>query len=176
MKAAALAAALALGAAVAGQASARSDDIPWGRKEGQACATCHFLNKPVAQSPALTLQGLPPAPAAGKTYRLVLSLTSPSMGRAGFLIVAKSPGGAAGTFQVLDPRTEADGDRLRSTQTGSTLAAAGAATWEFLWRAPARITAPISFSISANAADDDKSPLGDTIHLLERPLCAVDCP
>lgn len=162
-----LAVALTLGAA-AGQARARSNEIPWGRKEGEACTACHFMAQPVVQSPALKLQGIPAKPAAGESYRLVLSLTAPDVMRAGFLLVAQAAGGAAGTFQAVDTRTEADGDRLRSTQAGSTPAADGALTWEFLWRAPARITAPISFSISANAADDDRSPLGDTIHLLER--------
>lgn len=174
MKFAALAAALALGAA-ADQAWARSDEIPWGRADGQACAACHFMNKPVAQSSALKMQGLPAKPQPGKSYRLVLSLTSPGMARSGFLIVAQASGSAAGTFQPLGPHTEADGDRLRSTQAGSTPAASGAATWEFEWRAPAQITAPISFRVSANAADDDRSPLGDTIHLLEHLLCAAGC-
>lgn len=168
MKPAVLAAALGL-SAVAGQGWARSDEIPWGRKDGEACAACHFMGKPVAQSPALELQGVPSNPEAGKTYRLVLSLTSPGVARAGFLIVARATGGAAGTFQALDARTEADGNRLRSTQAGST-PAAGAATWEFVWQAPAQLTSRVTFSISANAADDDKSPLGDAIHLLDLPL------
>lgn len=169
MKPAALAAALVLGA-VASQGWTRSDEIPWGRKDGEACAACHFMGKPVTQSPALKLQGVPSNPEAGKAYRLVLSLASPGVARAGFLIVARASGGAAGTFQALDARTEADGDRLRSTLAGSTPAEAGTATWEFLWRAPAQLTSRVTFSISANAADDDKSPLGDAIHLLDLPL------
>jgi hypothetical protein len=123
----------------------------------------------VAQSPALRLEGLPPKPAAGQSYRLTLVFTVP-VPRAGFLIVAQAAGNGAGTFQAVDARTEADGDRLRSTLTGSVPAVAGAASWEFLWRAPQRVTTPIVFSISANASDDDRSPLGDTIHLLERRL------
>lgn len=169
MKHAALAAALALGA-VAGQGWARPDQVPWGRAEGEACASCHFMTKPVVQSAALQLQGVPESAVAGKTYRLTVTLTSPGMGRAGFLIVARAATGPAGTFEAADQRTEADSDRLRSTQAGSSLTAANAAVWAFLWRAPAQLTGPITFSISANAGDDDRSPLGDYIHLLESQL------
>jgi hypothetical protein len=52
------------------------------------------------------------------------------------------------------------------TEPGSRLAAPGAAEWPIVWTAPA--SGPITFSAAANAADDDRSPMGDYVYALER--------
>lgn len=145
--------------------AALPDDTPWGRADGEACHDCHFLSPVVESSAALTLDGLPQRFMAGETYRLVLELAAPEMRRAGFRVIARAPGGAPGTFEAADTETETDGDRVRSTLAGSDLDAPGEARWTFLWHAPASAPAgPIELEISANAADDDASPLGDVIH------------
>jgi hypothetical protein len=52
------------------------------------------------------------------------------------------------------------------TEPGSRLATPGAAAWPVVWTAPG--SGPVTFSASANAADDDRSPMGDWVYALER--------
>lgn len=161
----------ALTAARAGPAFALPDGTPWGRADGEACRDCHFVEAVVEPSSALELEGLPERFMTGETYRLVLELEAPDMGRAGFRIIASAPEGASpGRFAPVDAETEADGDRIRSTRAGSELDAAGRARWTFEWHAPPDGTAAaaVELDVSANAANDDDSPFGDTIHRLER--------
>lgn len=146
-------------------AFALPDETPWGRADGEACHDCHFGHPVEEPSGALELDGLPERFVTGETYRLVLELDTPEMRRAGFRVIAHASGGPPGRFEAVDAATETDGDRVRSTLAGSALDEPGRARWTFHWHAPE--TAPagaIELEISANAADDDASPLGDVIH------------
>ena len=121
---------------------------------------------PRTQSPALTLDGQPAGtPIAGREYKLTLRLLDEALRRSAFVIVARAERGEAGSFKAIDLRVEGNGDRARSTLLGTELVKPGFIEWSFVWRAPAAITGPIFFDVSANAADDDRSPLGDAIHL-----------
>ena len=137
------------------------------------CQMCHLgaeLNDPAG---ALTIEGLPERYTPGQAYRLIVRLRRPQMAAAGFQLSARTPAGAqAGSLAVaagsaaVKVETAAGIRYAGHTEPGSRLAAPGAAEWPVVWTAPA--AGPVTFHVSANAADDDRSPLGDYVYALER--------
>lgn len=121
----------------------------------------------VESSEALEFDGLPERIAAGQTYRLEIRFAPRTMQRAGFLIVAQMAGGPAGAFEVIDDSVETSGERARSTLAGTRLTRPARTRWRVDWQAPFQLTGPITFTVTANAANDDQSPLGDVIHQAE---------
>lgn len=180
-----MAAAAALLAAAASLAAADSARVhgrayPYGAPPGTTggfgeptCAACHFgsaLNDPAG---ALTIEGLPARYTPGQAYRLIIRLRRPQMAAAGFQLSARTPAGAqAGTLAVPPGATAVKVETAAGilyaghTEPGSRLAAPSAAEWAVVWTAPG--AGPVTFSASANAADDDRSPLGDYVYALER--------
>lgn len=184
--AAAAAALLAASASLVAADSARVHGraYPFGAPPGTTggfgeptCQMCHLgaeLNDPAG---ALTVEGLPERYTPGQAYRLIVRLRRPQMASAGFQLSARTAAGAqAGTFAVpagaaaVKVQTAAGIHYIGHTEPGSRLAAPGAAEWPVVWTAPA--SGPVTFHISANAADDDRSPLGDYVYALERTLKA----
>jgi hypothetical protein len=147
-------------------AIAFSDAPPWEAASDTGCAECHFGTPPTLDSAALSLDGLPADVEAGATYRLTVRLAAPDMTFAGFLLAARQGNAAAGQFTAADDRAVADGALARSTTAGRT-PADGASTWTLDWQAPAQVGAPIRFTLWANAANGDDSPLGDRTHRRE---------
>jgi len=159
--------ALAVGAGVllASAALAFPEGGPWqAAADAGGCSTCHFAGEPITASPALALAGLPQRIEPGRRYRLELRLADPELRAAGFLIAAHGAAGAAGRFVPADARSEANGHLARHTRAGTVPVAAGAGAWTLEWQAPASLSGPVRFEVWANAADDDRSPLGDRIH------------
>lgn len=173
-----LAAAASLGAA--GSARVHGRAYPFGAPPGTTggfgeptCLMCHMgaeLNDPAG---SLTIEGLPERYTPGQAYRLIVRLRRPQMTAAGFQLSARTAVGAqAGTLAVpqgataVKVETSARTQYAGHTEPGSRLATPGAAEWQVVWTAPA--AGPVTFSAAANAADDDRSPMGDYVYALER--------
>lgn len=148
-------------------APAHPDEPPWGLPGEEQCLDCHFSEAPVEESSALTLAGTPERLQANQSYRLRVHFAPAAVQRAGLLIAATGPHGPVGTFRAVDDRVEAKGARARSTLSGSTLTGLDSTTWQLEWRAPRELRGPVTFVVTANAANDDASPLGDVIHGLQ---------
>jgi hypothetical protein len=141
-------------------AGAHPGAAPWaadGRPGRQSCATCHFEAAPVKGSASLSLAGLPAKVEPGHVYELTLTLKHAGMKVAGFLVSAMG-----GTFTGGEG-VEVEGAAARSTLVRAKQA--DAATWRFSWRAPADALREAAFFVSANAGNDDQSPLGDIIYM-----------
>jgi hypothetical protein len=181
LAAAALAATASL--AAAGSARVHGRPYPFGAPPGTTggfgeptCVQCHFgseLNDPAG---SLTIEGLPEQYTPGQAYRLIIRLRRPRMAAGGFQLSARTAAGAqAGTLAAEAGATAVKVEAAAGiqyaghTEPGSRLAAPGAAEWPVLWTAPAT-AGPITFSAAANAADDDRSPLGDHVYALERSM------
>lgn len=176
--------ALALGGllAAAGSARVHGRAYPFGAPPGTTggfgeptCATCHFGNEVNDPAGSLTIEGLPERYAPGQAYHLIVRLRSPRMAAAGFQLSARTAAGAqAGTLAAVDSaksvqvQTAGPVQYAGHTEPGSRLATPGAAEWPVLWTAPATASGPVTFSAAANAADDDRSPLGDYVYAMER--------
>lgn len=180
LSAAACLLAAAASLAAAGSARGHGRAYPYGAPQGTTggygeptCAMCHFggeLNDPAG---ALAIEGLPARYTPGQAYRLVVRLRRPGMAAAGFQLSARTPAGAqAGTLAPAEGSSAVQVQAASAvqyaghTEPGSRLAAPGAAEWPVVWTAPA--AGPVTFHVSANAADDDRSPLGDYVYSLER--------
>lgn len=138
------------------------------------CRACHFdgeLNEPGGD---LAVAGVPSRYQAGRTYELVVSLRRAGMRRAGFQLAARFAEGAAAGAQAgaLEP-TDQRARVVRNSANGILYAqhtAAGVSVsgetgrWTLRWTAPAQVRGAIVFHVAANAANDDDSPLGDSIY------------
>ena len=156
---AALAAALPVGGAIA-----YPDGAPWGAANpaaSESCASCHFGAEPVQASSALSISGLPAQPNPGELYELVIDFEDEEIVTAGFQLFADAGRHPAGSVVSSLPDVEFAGAAIRST---SPVKGPGRVSWPVRWRAPATVSAPIVFFAAAAAANDDGSPLGDTIH------------
>jgi hypothetical protein len=176
--AALLVAAASLAAADSARVHGRA--FPYGASPGTTggfgeptCLMCHMgaeLNDPAG---SLMIEGVPERYTPGQAYRLIVRLRRPQMAAAGFQLSARTAAGAqAGTLAApqgaaaVKVETGAGIHYAGHTEPGSRLATPGAAEWQVVWTAPA--SGPVTFSASANAADDDRSPLGDYVYALER--------
>jgi hypothetical protein len=179
----AAAGALALAAVLtaAGSTRVHGRAFPYGAPPGTTggfgeptCQMCHLgaeLNDPAG---SLAIEGLPERYTPGQAYRLIVRLRRPQMAAAGFQLSIRTAAGAqAGTF-AADSTGPVKVEAARGIQyaghtgRGSRPAAPGAAQWPVLWTAPATPAGPLTLSASANAGDDDRSPLGDYVYALER--------
>jgi hypothetical protein len=143
----------------------------------QSCHLCHLDNPINAPGGAVTLDGIPPAFAPGRTYPIRVTISRPGLRRGGFEIGARFAGGRlkgrqAGSWQLLDARAQLIPGAVdkaltfvQHNQIGSRAATAGANTWTIEWTAPQVATAAVQFNVAANASNNDDSPLGDYIYL-----------
>lgn len=133
---------------------------PWGSANPDtmtSCASCHFDHEPVGRSPAIMLTGLPDYVEAGEAYEMTLRFDAGAAPRAGFLLSA-----SAGEFKAIDDIVDAKGAEVRSANVISP--ENGVALWSFVWRAGDDGVGIVTFRAAANAANDDASPFGDTVH------------
>ncbi|MEX0645638.1 MAG: choice-of-anchor V domain-containing protein [Parvularculaceae bacterium] len=149
-------------------ALAAPEGAPWDQDGGPGrldCTQCHFDAKPVRQSEALRLEGLPAAIKADVTYELTLVVENASLMTAGFLMTSEVDGDPAGRFQATDNRTAVNGAAIRSTKDGVRQSTPDKARWTFRWTAPAGLDGSVTFYVAANASNDDASAFGDQIFL-----------
>jgi hypothetical protein len=143
----------------------------------QSCHLCHLDNPINAPGGAITLDGLPPTFAAGRTYPITVTVKREGLRRGGFEIAArfasgKQKGRQAGSWKPLDARVQLIPGAVDKVLTfvqhnlaGSRVAETGANTWTIEWTAPSDALAPVQFNVAANASNNDDSPLGDFIYL-----------
>jgi hypothetical protein len=166
--------------AAAGSARVHGRAYPYGAPPGTTggfgeptCQMCHFgaeLNDPAG---SLTIEGLPARYTPGQAYRLIIRLRRPDMAAAGFQLSVRTPAGAqAGTLAPaggasasVQVQTISRVQYAGHTDAGHRPPTPGAAEWPVVWTAPA--AGPVTFHASANAADDDRSPLGDWVYAVE---------
>src|SRR5919109_4985227 len=77
----------------------------------RSCRLCHIDNPLNAPGGSVTITGVPPADAAGQTYRITVTLMRDGMRRGGFEISARFASGRqrgrqAGAWQPTDARTQ----------------------------------------------------------------------
>ncbi len=123
---------------------------------------------------SLTLGGIPDTYTAGQSYQITITLTRPTMGRAGFQLAARlagreRTGHQAGTLQEVDARVQVttaentDVQYAQHTELGSDLSPRDTATWTIEWISPTT-GGGVAFHVAANAANDDVSEFGDFIY------------
>ena len=149
-----------------GQRAARAfpDGAPWGSADPNAaenCATCHFDGETVRNSKALAVRGLPEKLLSGTLYDLVVTFENPGGVAAGFQMIAWAENQSAGTFVSQAADTETAGTAIRSTAPTKTI---GSVSWAVQWRTSTTIDTTVNIYVAASAANDDQSPLGDSIH------------
>lgn len=168
--------------AAAGSARVHGRAYPFGAPPGTTggfgeptCQMCHMGAEANDPAGALTIEGLPERYTPGQAYRLIVRLRRPQMAAGGFQLSARTAAGAqAGTLAAPNGnqgvKVEQSGGvhYAGHTEPGSRLATAGVGAWAVVWTAPATAAGPVTLSVAANAADDDRSPLGDYVYALER--------
>jgi hypothetical protein len=139
------------------------------------CRLCHMDNPLNAPRGKLSISGVPVAFTPGQKYDIGVLLQRKGMHRGGFEISARFPSGQqAGTWRTLDNSVQiqrSQDDALefpQHTSSGSTAAVEGTISWKVEWTAPATAASPVQFNLAANASNDDASPLGDYIYVLEK--------
>jgi len=157
---------LAAVVAASGHQAARAfpDGAPWGAADPDAaenCATCHFDGETVRNSKALAVRGLPENLSSDTLYDLVVTFENPGGVAAGFQMIAWTENQSAGTFASQAADTETAGTAIRSTTVTKK---DGAVSWAVQWRTPTTIDTTVNIYVAASAANDDQSPLGDSIH------------
>jgi hypothetical protein len=176
------AAAFAIGIADASPVHARAhatmrDQPPLAHTGGfgePTCIACHFdgeINDPAG---SLTLEGIPPRYEPGRRYRITVTVRHPELKLAGFELASRfatgpDSGKQAGTLSVTDDRAGTSRDSTTHIQyahhlrSGTTPFASATGRWTVEWTAPTAGSAPVTFHVAANAANDNDSPLGDYI-------------
>jgi len=145
-------------------AFAYPEGAPWGAANPDAtesCANCHYDYEPVANSPALSIEGLPANVVPGQRYSLVVRLVDDEARVSGFQILASRPQGDAGMFGSDAADIESDGEASRSTAVRTQ---AERFEWPLWWQAPAQGADDVVLFLAASSANDDQSPFGDRIH------------
>ena len=170
--------ALALGT-LTGPLAASVSDVPPARTGGfgeATCQQCHWDNPLNEPSGRLVLSGIPDTYTPGEQYPITVTLARPGLARAGFQLSAREDGinmtaGAdAGTWRVVPPAVAMvhSGEKrtmyIQHTEAGSLVSLPDRATWSAEWTAPDAAGVPVVFHVSANAANNDASPLGDFIY------------
>lgn len=148
----------------AGSAHAYPDGAPWGASDPDAtesCASCHYDYDPVMDSAAIAIEGLPESVMPGARYSLSVAFDAETAVTTGFQLTVRAAGGDGGAFTSSDDDIEVAGAAARST---SPKPAGGPTRWLLEWEAPTVAFERIVFLVAASAANDDQSPLGDTIH------------
>ena len=175
-------------AGLAGLAPAGAGAFPDGAPPGHTggfgeptCGECHFGGLPEAGGERLSLEGLPATYRTGTTYEieLVLDLAGKSVG--GVQLSTRFQDGplqglAAGRLTPADERlqriTDSGAPNLGHRQPARPAASGGTDRWRLRWTSPDENHGPAVFHAAAVAGDDDRSPLGDDVLVLERRLPA----
>lgn len=138
----------------------------------ESCHACHFHAEPNSGGGRVTIDGIPARFASGERYTLTVTVTRAGMKRAGFQLTArlKDSGAQAGTLESGPDEAQRVGVESQGgvqyaghKLAGSSVAAADAARWTIVWVAP-HTGGPVTFHVSANAADGDESARGDFVY------------
>ena len=173
---------LAAATAAAGSARVHGRAYPYGAPPGSTggfgestCQMCHVGGDLNEAGGSLAVDGLPERYTPGETYRLIVRLRRGEMGAAGFQLSARTDAGAqagrlAGTGMQTQVQASGGVQYAGHTEAGSAPASPGAAEWAVQWTAPARGAGRVRIHAAANAADGDRSPIGDHVYAVEKAL------
>lgn len=138
------------------------------------CQQCHWENPLNDPEGRIAVDGIPDTYTPGEQYLITVTLARPELRRAGFQMAARedginmSAGRNAGTLRPTDEFAEAVEARgilyVQHTEAGAKVSPPGVATWRIAWTAPESDGVPVVFHVAGNAANDDRSPLGDFIY------------
>ena len=171
---------LAAATAAAGSARVHGRAYPYGAPPGttggfgeSTCQMCHVGADLNEAGGSLAVEGLPERYTPGQTYRLIVRLRRGEMGAAGFQLSARTAAGAqAGRLQAAGTQVQVQasgGEQYAGhTEAGSAPASPGVAAWTVQWTAPAGGAGPVRIHAAANAADGDRSPIGDFVYAVEK--------
>lgn len=137
----------------------------------ESCHACHFDFEPNTRPGEVSLKGVPERYVAGQQYPLTITLTRPGMRLGGFQLAARHPDGTqAGTLQHgsgedtrVKVETQGNVHYAGQRRPGADPSAPDTATWTLVWTAPMS-SEPVTFSVAANAADNDESVRGDYVY------------
>jgi hypothetical protein len=142
----------------------------------ESCHACHFHAPLNSGGGRVSLDGVPDKFVPGERYTLTVTLSRTGMTRAGFQLAARFTQGGlqAGTLaaagaDVTRVGVENQGGVQYAGQklAGSSVDAGDSAHWTIEWTAPER-GEPVSFHVSANAADGNESADGDFVYTTTR--------
>jgi hypothetical protein len=171
-----------IAAGLARGAPASAPGHPYGPPPGHTggfgeptCRACHDSEEHNAPGGTLHVEGFPAEYLPGRRYTLVVTLRRQEMLRAGFQLAIRyasgdSAGRQAGALPGNEPRIEVvrepvSGVSYAHQNFPGSEATDGGAAWRLAWLAPAAAAGgPVVLHISANAANDDNSPLGDYVY------------
>lgn len=144
-----------------------------------SCQSCHFDNPVNAPGGSLALDGLPAQFVPGRDYEITVTLKREGLKRGGLEMSARFAEGAdsgrqagawrapAPRLQIVPSKTDPSLMFVQHTTAGTLCSQSGSNSWTMTWTAPPAAV-PVQFNVAANATNDDASPLGDYIYLLER--------
>lgn len=118
------------------------------------------------------MAGLPGEYAPDSAYSLLIAVSRPNLGRAGFSLSARyADSTSAGLLVPADSavRLTYNADRMpfaTHTEKGNQFAG-DSASWHLLWRSPPVDSGRVIFNVAANAANGDDSEFGDWIYVFE---------
>ena len=140
------------------------------------CAICHEGDDVNAFGGTVTILDLPDAYEPGGVYVLTVALEAPETVVAGFQLSARISSGLlrgepAGVVRGVDSRvTVTEGDRgqpyAHHTPAGTKVATSEGSSWLVEWTAPLEGESVV-FSVAANSANGDNSPLLDQVYVAE---------
>ncbi len=144
----------------------------------ESCHSCHFDNPINAPGGALVVSGIPKRYQAAQRYVITVELTRSRLKRGGFEIAARFQTGPrrgqqAGLWRALDRRVQLQASKdgrlqfAQHTTVGTMAQPRGALRWALEWTAPVAAPAPVQFNVAGNASNDDASPLGDFVYVVE---------
>jgi hypothetical protein len=155
-------------------ALAYEDGAPGGYTGGfgeDDCSACHADNERNAAGGALFVDGLPAVYVPGRVYPISIVLTHPELASAGVQLSMRYTDGSdagllEGTTGELEPLADGDTTYLQHSRAALPDDAHNV-RWQLLWRAPLR-PGRVLLHVAANAANDDRSALGDFVYTAEQ--------
>lgn len=149
-----------------GVAHANPDGAPWGAADpnaAQNCASCHYDNEAVMDSPLIVLAGdFPGRIEPDQEYEIMLLFGKiENKANIGFMASSKSGETVIGEFVSIFDAIEIRGGEVRSNVPERNTQNA---IWPLKWRAPNEPIKDVTFFFAVNAGNDDQSPLGDQVH------------
>lgn len=141
----------------------------------ETCHSCHFDYELNPKDGSLLVSGLPTTIKAGQTLNIAITVSRKELGKAGFQLSARDPGGRqTGRFEIEDnsrvmatKSVPATLQYVQHSKEGTEPSEQGATNWKITWKAPDTLADTVFFNISANAANGDQSEFGDFIYAKE---------
>jgi len=134
-----------------------------------SCHACHSDNRLNHRRGSLSITGLPPKVDAGEYYTIIVTLAHEQLRRGGLqLSLRHADGSSAGELHsdesTLTLHTNGNVEYLQQRAAKKPSQDKAGLSWKLQWRAPAAGSA-ITLHIAANAANGDRSALGDFVYL-----------